>query len=64
MKTDPASAASLRRSNAPVAAVREVDGGLRQDLRGVKVVWQREMIRFAQDRVRAIAAPSSASERP
>ena len=41
---------------ATVAAVREVDGGLRQDLRGVKIVWQREMMRFAQDRLRIVAA--------
>lgn len=40
----------------PVAAVRAVEPGWRQDWRGVKVVWQREMIRFAQDRVRAVAA--------
>lgn len=39
-----------------VAAVREVDGGLRHDLRGVKIVWQREMMRFAQDRLRIVSA--------
>ncbi|MDQ3469817.1 MAG: ABC transporter permease [Actinomycetota bacterium] len=39
-----------------VAAVREVDGGVRQDLRGVKIVWQREMMRFAQDRLRIVSA--------
>jgi len=33
-----------------------VDRGLRQDWRGVKIVWQRELIRFRQDRLRAIAA--------
>ena len=38
------------------APVRTIDSGLRQDLRGVKVVWQRELIRFRQDRLRAVAA--------
>ena len=41
----------------PDTAVRRtIDSGLRQDLRGVKVVWQRELIRFRQDRLRAVAA--------
>jgi ABC-2 type transport system permease protein len=35
---------------------RVVERGLRQDWRGVKVVWQREMIRFSQDKTRAISA--------
>ena len=35
---------------------RTIDSGLRQDLRGVKVVWQRELIRFGQDRLRIVAA--------
>ena len=39
-----------------VASVRVVDSGLRQDWRGVKIVWQRELIRFGQDHLRAIAA--------
>ncbi len=39
-----------------MAAVREVEGGVRQDLRGVKIVWQREMMRFAQDRLRIVSA--------
>lgn len=39
-----------------VSAVRVVDSGLRQDWRGVKIVWQRELIRFRQDRLRAVAA--------
>ena len=30
--------------------------GLRSDARAVKVVWQRELIRFAQDRIRIVAA--------
>jgi len=44
---------------APPAAdhrsVRVVEAGLRQDLRGVKVVWYRELLRFGQDRVRIAA---------
>ena len=39
-----------------VASTRVVERGLRQDWRGVKVVWQREMIRFSQDRLRAVSA--------
>ena len=39
-----------------VMPVRTVEGGLRQDWRGVKVVWQRELLRFGQDRLRAAAA--------
>ena len=31
-------------------------GGLRADLRAVKIVWQRELIRFSKDRVRAAAS--------
>jgi ABC-2 type transport system permease protein len=31
-------------------------GGLRSDLRAVKVVWQREMIRFGRDRARILAS--------
>jgi ABC-2 type transport system permease protein len=36
--------------------VRVVEGGRRQDLRGVKVVWQRELIRFSQDRIRIVTS--------
>ena len=39
-----------------VAPVRVVHTGLAQDLRGVKVVWVREMLRFAADRVRFVSA--------
>ena len=39
-----------------VISTRVVERGLRQDWRGVKVVWQREMIRFGQDRLRAVSA--------
>src|SRR3954465_3692590 len=30
--------------------------GFRHDLRGVRVVWQREMIRFSRDRLRLVPA--------
>ena len=40
----------------PVAAVRVAPPGLRSDLRAVRVVWQRELIRFGQDRIRIVAA--------
>jgi ABC-2 type transport system permease protein len=36
-------------------AVRVVDAGLRQDLRGVKIVWYRELLRFGQDRIRIVS---------
>ena len=36
-------------------SVRVVEAGLRQDLRGIKVVWYRELLRFGQDRVRIVA---------
>ena len=39
-----------------VMSTRVVDRGLRQDWRGVKVVWQREMIKFGQDRLRIVSA--------
>jgi len=39
-----------------VMSTRVVERGLRQDWRGVKVVWQREMIRFGQDRLRIVSA--------
>jgi daunorubicin resistance ABC transporter membrane protein len=40
----------------PVAAVRVAPPGLRSDLRAVRVVWQRELIRFGQDKIRIVAA--------
>jgi ABC-2 type transport system permease protein len=40
----------------PVATVHVAPPGLRSDLRAVRVVWQRELIRFGQDRVRMVAA--------
>jgi ABC-2 type transport system permease protein len=39
-----------------VVGVRVPEGGLRQDLRAVKVVWQRELIRFASDRARMLTS--------
>jgi ABC-2 type transport system permease protein len=40
----------------PVAAMRVAPPGLRSDARAVRVVWQRELIRFGQDRIRIVAA--------
>jgi ABC-2 type transport system permease protein len=39
-----------------VVGVRVPEGGLRQDFRAVKVVWQRELIRFVSDRARIFTA--------
>jgi ABC-2 type transport system permease protein len=39
-----------------VASVRVPEAGLRQDLRAVKVVWQRELIRFLHDRARIVSS--------
>jgi ABC-2 type transport system permease protein len=39
-----------------VVGVRVPEGRLRQDLRAVKVVWQRELIRFVSDRARIFTA--------
>ncbi len=39
-----------------IPAARTVETGWRQDVRAIRVVWTREMIRFSQDRTRAIAA--------
>jgi len=44
------------RGPAPVARVRVPGRSLRGDLRAVKIVWQREMIRFSRDRMRIITA--------
>jgi ABC-2 type transport system permease protein len=49
--TPPGTAPSL-----PLARVRVARGGLRADLRGVKVVWQRELIRFWRDRLRIVTS--------
>jgi ABC-2 type transport system permease protein len=39
-----------------IAPVRVAPPGLAHELRGVKVVWQRELIRFSQDRIRIVTA--------
>jgi ABC-2 type transport system permease protein len=39
-----------------IVPVRIVETGRSQDLRGVKVVWQRELIRFGQDRIRIVTS--------
>jgi ABC-2 type transport system permease protein len=40
----------------PVAGVRVPARSLRSDLRAIKVVWQREIIRFRQDRLRIVTS--------
>jgi ABC-2 type transport system permease protein len=40
----------------PVVAVRVPERSLRGDARAVKIVWQREMIRFGQDRLRIVTS--------
>ena len=40
----------------PVVSVREAGGTLAADLRGVRVVWRRELIRFGRDRTRIITS--------
>src|ERR1700744_2819707 len=43
----------------PVTAAIRVsvpEGGLRQDLRAVRIVWYRELIRFRSDRLRAVTS--------
>jgi ABC-2 type transport system permease protein len=40
----------------PVVRVRVPDSGTTHDLRAIKVVWTREMIRFSQDRIRIATA--------
>jgi ABC-2 type transport system permease protein len=43
-------------SATPVAKLHVPARGLRSDLRAVKVVWKRELIRFARDRIRIVTA--------
>jgi ABC-2 type transport system permease protein len=40
----------------PVVGVRVPERSLRGDLRAVKIVWQRELIRFSQDRLRIVTS--------
>jgi len=51
-----AEAAGASVSGLDVVAVRETGGGLSQDLRAVKVVMARELIRFRQDKIRIVSA--------
>jgi ABC-2 type transport system permease protein len=53
--TKPASAGSTATGPAPVHVVIP-PGGWRADLRGIKVVWQRELIRFWRDRLRIVTS--------
>ena len=39
-----------------IASIRVPDSGRAHDIRAIKVVWKREMIRFSQDRIRIITA--------
>src|SRR2546430_4069189 len=39
-----------------IAGIRVPDSGRAHDIRAIKVVWKREMIRFSQDRIRIITA--------
>ena len=50
-------AAPTSKARPDLRSVRVVEAGLRQDLRGVKVVWQRELLRFGQDRIRIARLP-------
>lgn len=44
------------RAQAPAERVRVPPGGWRADLRAVKIVWQRELIRFSRDRLRIVTS--------
>jgi ABC-2 type transport system permease protein len=41
---------------APTTRIRVPAGGWRADLRAVKIVWQRELIRFSRDRLRIVTS--------
>src|SRR4051795_5618260 len=52
-----ASESTITSTGAPrVARVRVPGAGVRSDLRAIRVVWHRELIRFARDRARMITA--------
>jgi ABC-2 type transport system permease protein len=53
-----ASESAISSTGAPpqVARVRVPGAGLRSDLRAIRVVWQRELIRFSRDRARMVTA--------
>jgi ABC-2 type transport system permease protein len=44
------------RAGAPVAAVHVPPSSLRGDLRAIRIVWRRELIRFSKDRLRIVTA--------
>jgi ABC-2 type transport system permease protein len=48
--------AGQERERAPVARVRVPGRSVRGDLRAIKIVWQRELIRFSRDRMRIVTA--------
>src|SRR3954462_2337157 len=51
------SESAITSTGAPkVARVRVPGAGVRSDLRAIRVVWHRELIRFARDRARMITA--------
>jgi ABC-2 type transport system permease protein len=52
--TAPASLSPI--SPHPIAAVRVPSSSLRSELRAIKVVWQRELIRFRKDRLRIVTS--------
>ena len=55
--TAPANAPAPHRGpEAPVARVRVPARSVRGDLRAVKIVWQRELIRFSKDRMRIVTS--------
>jgi len=43
-------------ASAPVASVHVPAGSLRGDVRAIKIVWQRELIRFSKDKLRMITS--------
>ncbi len=43
-------------TTAPTTQIRVPAGGWRADLRAVKIVWQRELIRFSRDRLRIVTS--------
>jgi ABC-2 type transport system permease protein len=48
--------AGEQRGHAQPARVRVPEGGVRSELRAVKVVWKRELIRFGRDRLRILTS--------
>ena len=51
-----ASGSATAPAHPKVVEIRLPEGGFAQDMRAIKVVWQREMIRFSQDRIRIVTA--------